>query len=304
MISARNGYIISPSSVAQAVRWACVTEVRALKPGNVSVYASGHGMVARDFLRSAEAIVPHLAKHELRIGARILSAVKATQDAVSCNTNLGIVLLCAPLVYAAERVFGGISLRRALQLSLASLDVEDAEHTYQAIRLASPGGLGESERFDVNEKPHVSLIDAMNEAKTRDRIASQYASGYHDIFEIGVPQIRQARVRWQSEEWAAVACYLAFLSRLPDTHIARKSGIEMAKRVSREAISLETALGRSANPENLLASLLEWDRQLKERQLNPGTTADLTVASLLAVRLEDILDQQVTDSEDFNLVLQ
>ncbi len=304
MITAHNGYVISPRIVAQAVRWACVTEVRALKPGNVSVYSDGHGMIARDFFRSAEAIVPHLAKQDLNIGARILSAVQATQDVVSCNTNLGIILLCAPLVYAAQRAFGGISLRRALQFSLAGLDVTDADNAYQAIRLASPGGLGDSERFDVDEKPRVSLLDAMIEAKKRDRIASQYANGYQDIFEIGVPQIRQALVRWQSEEWAAVACYLALLSRFPDTHIARKFGLETAKKVSKEAIYLETALARSTRPENLLASLLEWDGQLKERQLNPGTTADLTVASLLAVRLEDNLDQQVTDGEDFNLVLQ
>jgi triphosphoribosyl-dephospho-CoA synthase len=281
-----------------------VTEVRALKPGNVSVYSAGYGMIAQDFLRSADAIMPHLAKQNLNIGARILSAVEATQEVVSCNTNLGIILLCAPLIYAAERASAGLSLRRALERSLASLDVSDTDDVYSAIRLASPGGLGESERFDVRDKPKITLLEAMNEARKWDRIACQYVNGYYDIFEIGVPHVRRAYACWQSEEWAAVACYLALLSRLPDTHISRKFGSELARKVSKEAMHLEMALAQSREPEQLVGRLLEWDRQLKERGLNPGTTADLTVASLLAVRLEDVLYQQVTDIDKFNFTPQ
>jgi triphosphoribosyl-dephospho-CoA synthase len=39
----------------------------------------------------------------------------------------------------------------------------------------------------------------------------------------------------------------------------------------------------------LLADLLAWDRSLKQRALNPGTSADLTVATLFAHRLRGIL---------------
>lgn len=304
MISARNGQAISPKHFAQAVRWACMTEIRALKPGNVSIYADGHGMMAQDFLRSADAIVPYLAKRDLSIGARILSAVRATQEAVSCNTNLGIILLCAPLVFAAERAYAGLPLRRSLERVLAGLDMADAEATYEAISLASPGGLGVSERFDVKEIPRVTLLEAMNEARQWDRIACQYVNGYYDIFEIGVPQIRQAMTRWRSEEWATVACYLSFLSQLPDTHISRKFGIEIAQNVRKEATPIEAELARAREPVALLGKLLDWDKQLKKRGLNPGTSADLTVASLLASKLEDMLYQQVTDSEDFGLCVQ
>ena len=252
----------------------------------------------------ADAIVRHLAKSELNIGARILSAVQATQEVVSCNTNLGIILLCAPLVYAAERAYAGLPLRRSLERVLANLDIADAEYAFAAISLASPGGLGKSERYDVQATPTVTLLEAMNEARQRDRIACQYVNGYYDVFEIGVPHIRQAIARWHSEEWAAVACYLSLVSRLTDSHIARKFGVDVARKVSREAIHLESALARSHEPESLLGRLLEWDRQLKERGLNPGTSADLTVASLLAVRIEDMLIQHVTHGDEFRLTLQ
>jgi triphosphoribosyl-dephospho-CoA synthase len=36
------------------------------------------------------------------------------------------------------------------------------------------------------------------------------------------------------------------------------------------------------------APLLAFDRALKERGINPGTSADLTVATLFAATLEDL----------------
>jgi triphosphoribosyl-dephospho-CoA synthase len=47
---------------------------------------------------------------------------------------------------------------------------------------------------------------------------------------------------------------------------------------------------RSAeSPAALLPDLLTWDTLLKERGINPGTSADLTVATLFAHRLRTIL---------------
>ena len=39
---------------------------------------------------------------DLTVGERILSAVQATQEAVGLNTNLGIILLCAPMIQAVS----------------------------------------------------------------------------------------------------------------------------------------------------------------------------------------------------------
>jgi triphosphoribosyl-dephospho-CoA synthase len=45
----------------------------------------------------------------------------------------------------------------------------------------------------------------------------------------------------------------------------------------------------AAHPSQLLPDLLAWDSSLKAAGLNPGTSADLTVATLFVYRLRTIL---------------
>jgi triphosphoribosyl-dephospho-CoA synthase len=45
----------------------------------------------------------------------------------------------------------------------------------------------------------------------------------------------------------------------------------------------------SGDPSHLLPDLLAWDAALKDREINPGTSADLTVATLFAHRIRNIL---------------
>ena len=80
-------------------------ELEAFKPGNVSFYANGHNMTVDDFQKSAEASVPILCEINSSLGQRILNSVCATKDVVGCNTNLGMLLLFAPLIMAAEAGF-------------------------------------------------------------------------------------------------------------------------------------------------------------------------------------------------------
>src|SRR5262245_13649680 len=135
--------------IAQAYLEACRAELHALKPGNVHIYADGHGMTVSDFEQSANVSAPIMSEPGLSVGARIHGAIRRTHDAVGSNTNLGIVLLCAPLASAAFAADVTGDLRSALHTVLASLTVEDAEQTFAAIRLAAPAGLGESAAQDV-----------------------------------------------------------------------------------------------------------------------------------------------------------
>ena len=161
---------IRPGEIAAAFVAACRAELEALKPGNVHVHADGHGMTVMDFVRSAEVSAPFIADPGSGIGARVLAAVEATRAACGQNTNLGILLLAAPLAAAAQ---AGGSLPDALARLLAGLDVADAASAYRAIRLASPGGLGRSEHHDVAAEPVVTLLEAMRTAAGKDRIARQ-----------------------------------------------------------------------------------------------------------------------------------
>ena len=277
--------------VADAVRTAAVVDVEAFKPGNVSVASAGHDMRAEDFIASANAIAKVIAQSGLRVGERILHAIEATRAVVTFNTNLGIVLLCAPLVHAALQPMPERRLRERVRSVLAELDVTDAELTYRAIRLAQPGGLGASARHDVSSTPTVSLLEAMREARLRDRIASQYVTGFEDVFDLGASVMRAALARRHGTECAVVSVYLTFLARLPDSHISRKYGDGVAQSIVSEAQGVAQVWDSTGDPEEAMPALEELDRRLKARSINPGTSADLTVATVLAVALEDLLDR-------------
>jgi triphosphoribosyl-dephospho-CoA synthase len=280
-----------PAIVADAMRAAAVADVEAFKPGNVSVASPGHNMRAEDFVASATAIGPAIAQPGLRVGERILRAIEATRAVVTFNTNLGIVLLCAPLVHAALESMPERRLRKRVRNVLAGLDVTDAGLAYRAIRLAQPGGLGTSARHDVASAPTVTLREAMREARLRDRVAAQYVSGFADVFGLGTGVMRAALARRSDTRSAVVSVYLAFLARFPDSHIARKYGNDVALKIVSQAQGAARAWDSADEPAEAMPALVELDRQLKACSINPGTSADLTVATVLAVTLEDLLDR-------------
>jgi len=267
---------------------ACRLELRALKPGNVHMLSEGHGMTVAQFEASALASAPPLAAPGKAVGERIRDAIAATHAAVGCNTNLGIVLLAAPLLAAAERPAAG-GLRPALAATLAELTVADAAQAYAAIRLAGPAGLGRAEAQDVAQAPTVDLRQAMALASDRDRIARQYATDYDDVFAIGLSRLLAARHDGDSAEWAATRVYLDFLAGFADSHILRKHGGDIAEAVRGEAAMLAARLDNTPRDERVTAELAAFDAKLKSHGLNPGSSADLTVASLLALACEDML---------------
>ena len=228
---------------------------------------------------SARVSAPHVAAAGRPLGSRILGAVEATRAAVSENTNLGILLLSAPLAMAAER---GGDLRAGVPDLLENLTRDDAADVFRAIALASPGGLGASGEEDVSRPPSVGLVEAMRIAAHRDRIARAYTDGFDDVFATGLPALGDEVM---TDLLPATHCFLAFARRFPDSHIARKFGPERAEKVRRRFELLHKHLKQSGNPEERREALLALDRQLKDDAVNPGTSADFTVASLFAFRL-------------------
>lgn len=278
---------------------ACRLDVETTKPGNVSVKSPGHGMEAAQFNASAEAAVDALIAPGKPVGQRILEAVARTRDAAGCNTNLGIVLLVAPLAAALDQLEGldefdnrgdGAPLapgpwRAATQQVLAHLDVDDARAAYRAIALANPGGLGDVPEQSVHAPPTIDLKHAMALAADRDSIARQYANGFADVFGTGLAAVRE--VPAHSPQLATLNTWLAFLAGWPDSHIVRKHGLALAQSVTLAALEHHTrfrhALAQHARADTTL--LDAWDAHLKARAVNPGTSADLTVATLFVALL-------------------
>lgn len=268
------------SGIAGAYRAACHLELRALKPGNVHIHADGHGMTVAHFLASADATAPILARPGLSVGERIFEAVAATRAAVGCNTNLGILLLAAPLAQAS--LTGGGSLRDRLGRVLADLTVDDAEMTFRAIALAEPAGLGRVDGADVHAPARVTLLAAMRQAQDRDRIARQYATGFADLFDTGVPHLRHWLEAGASFEEATERLYVDFLATVPDSHVTRKYGLERAEWLRGRASELRENMIADRAFTLTRSRLGELDRELKYNGVNPGTTADIVVGCLFA----------------------
>jgi triphosphoribosyl-dephospho-CoA synthase len=272
---------------------ACRLDVAVRKPGNVSQASPGHRMQASMFLASAAAAAGPLFEPGRRVGDRIEAAVAVSWAAAGCNTNLGIVLLCAPIAAAVAQhplATTPEALRDAVESVLVTLDIGDAAAAYRAIAQANPGGLGTAPAEDVHQAPRIGLRDAMALAAERDLIARQYRDGFVDLFALAF----QAPVEAAGAAVAAggdappdattVASvqrlFLDCLATFPDSHIVRKHGERVAQTVmtAAQAWRARAAAGAVLDADPAFAA---WDESLKASGVNPGTSADLTVAALL-----------------------
>jgi triphosphoribosyl-dephospho-CoA synthase len=273
--------------LANAFKASCMAELEALKPGNVHIFSDGHGMTVQQFIASAEVVSQVIAQPNLSLGERILHSVHATQHAVKMNTNLGMILLCAPLIHSALQP-GTHTLLQKLKSVLVNTTIDDAENTFAAIRLANPAGLGSREQYDVHQTATCTLIQAMQAAVANyfpmDMIAQQYTNNYAEVVE-GLVVYQRASAVWQRPVWAVTAVHLHYMAHFLDSHIVRKYGETIAGLVQNEAGEHEIAFLKAFNPKNYQAPLLQFDVALKKRGLNPGTSADLTVATLLFANL-------------------
>lgn len=285
---------LTSAAISDAFLAACNAELDALKPGNVHRHQGGHHMTVATFEAAAEAAAPHIGNASLSVGARILKATDASVDATGVNTNLGIVLLCAPLAKAAGETDLEIGLRRRLAMILADTTVADARDAFAAIRRANPAGLGNVDNGDVsNDGPNdMTLTAAMMLAADRDRIARAYVTAFEDVFDVALPVYHQALTDTEAalgpsaeaRNWAVTTLHMRLLSEFHDSHLLRKFGAEIAEKVRAEAHHVAAACGPFAAPQ-YSASLLAFDRRLKDAGLNPGTTADFVVATVFTSQI-------------------
>jgi triphosphoribosyl-dephospho-CoA synthase len=283
--------LTSLPDIVSAAQLACLLEVSAPKPGNVCPGHRFHDMGMESFLASAVAIGEPLRRSaECPLGQTIRAAIEATSRWSRANTNLGIVLLLAPLVRAASRAVGregGTVMTSVFRASVGQVldetTVEDAREVYAAIRAVTPGGLGTAPEQDIAADPTMTLLEVMRLAATRDDVAREYATGFDITFTTAVPALAGARRDGLSWEDAIVETFLVLLAARPDTHVRRRAGADAAAAVSRQA---GEALGAGGvRSEAGRRTIAEMDRALRgpTHLLNPGTTADLTTAATFVV---------------------
>jgi triphosphoribosyl-dephospho-CoA synthase len=219
------------------------------------------------------------------VGKTVLRAIRDTRALAGTNTNLGMVLLLAPLAAVSREH----SLREGVRDVLANLTPVDAEKVYAAINLAQPGGMGASDEMDLALPPPASLIAAMQSAAERDDVARQYATDFTDVFGQVVPYLTSdAAPNWSLTE-RIIHAHVRLLAERGDTLIARKCGLETSQRAAQIAKQVIAAGG--PDDENYQDALADFDFWLRSdgHRRNPGTTADLIAAGLFVVFRDQLL---------------
>jgi len=227
------------------------------------------------------------------------------------NTHLGIALLFIPLAAAAGAscAEGGLDLegvRRAFGSIARSTTARDAAEFYRAISEVKPGGLGRVEGLpDVSapesarevESEGLTLYELMVASSAWDMVAAEFARELEKAALEGYPSILELLEETDDLNVAIVHTYLRLLSRHPDTFVARKYGLRFvedapkavevgmraARRVSERARGV-LELGGLLSEEGTEA-LREFDEELAEEGLNPGSTADIVATSLFLALL-------------------
>jgi triphosphoribosyl-dephospho-CoA synthase len=269
------------STLGQLAQLACAWEVLARKPGNVCPGHEFPDLTVDDFLKSAAAIAPVLEQAPFQpLGLTILRSIEATRKVVQTNTNLGIVLLLAPLA--------SVPLDQPLQPNLARVlaqtTIEDARHVYQAIRLAQPGGLGKVAEQDIAGEPTLPLRAVMALAQKRDAIAAQYVTDFKTVIDLVAWDLNRRAAKCACLERVIIETQLFLLRHGGDDLIRRKLGDTAGNYPMRALRLLESGLDTPAAH----AMFLEFDAYLRadNHARNPGTTADLLAAGLFVALRE------------------
>lgn len=300
---------MNPRKIGLCAQLSCALEVACPKPGNVNRFHDFQDTTLEHYLTSAiavggamrkaaEAGFIHASKgafSEIGIGKLIFEAVSESRVwHRGRNTNLGIAALLVPLcssygsaIHDASDM-GDDTVREMLHSIMKSTTASDTLYFYRAIRDASPGGLGKHYYLDVNDpKSDNRIIDeGLNlfqvlKMSPQDSVARELTEKMRITFEIGSPAILDAYYRSDNLRDGILHGYMKILSEVPDTLIIRKKGLKVAEDISREARRI-MELGL---PQEKLKAFDEMLRR-EDNALNPGTTADLTAASLMVCLLK------------------
>ncbi len=267
--------------VGLAAQWACVLEATAPKPGNVHRGADFEDMSYLDMVLAASLIGQQMeqAADGQGLGQTVLQTVEAIRKHVGRNTHLGTVLLLAPLARLPQEQLH----EQGVQQELQRMDPEDAAAVYRAIRRAAPGGLGRVSQYDVHQEAPPDLLQAMNIAAQRDRVARQYTTGFADVFQVVVPEMENNIRRNLGLSPAIVHTYLQLLARWPDSLIVRKCGLEVAQNISALAQRIVEQFTPGSPEYYFQVAELDFYLRSDGHQRNPGTTADLIAAGLFVL---------------------
>ena len=237
---------------------------------------------------------------EVRLGQGIKDAVDLMfKWQRGGNIHLGIILLYAPLSAGAGAAFSNDSLeidelRDHTRRIIAKATQLDSIDIYSAIGKAmSFENLGSADQLDVTDressekikKENITPLEIFELCKDRDLICREWVTGFKTVFETGYPYLQEKIMNGSNINDATVDTFIKLLSENPDSLITRKMGAEAAQKVSEEAKRIIKAGGTESEEGKTMLWKMDEELKKEEGKLNPGTTADLTAASLYILLL-------------------
>jgi triphosphoribosyl-dephospho-CoA synthase len=302
---------LDPDFIAKTAQIASVLEVSGHpKPGNVHRTRDFPDMVFEDFLISGVVIGDIMKKasrrglkyggkkdslDKIEIGKMIKEAVLETDKWIANNTNLGIVMLLTPLSAAAGMSHNVNELQENVDRIMRSTTPNDAANLYDAINIADAGGMGEQDDLDVGSDDakkqlfdrNINMFDVLDLSAQWDMLAYELTRTMPITFEIGYPTFKRAKES-NGINKATVQTFLTILAIYSDTLISRKYGVDIAQKVTEDANLIISEGGILTDKGFDMVN--EFDKELVDKNLNPGTTADLTASSIMVALLDEYGD--------------
>ena len=273
-------------SIGRIVSLACLLEICASKPGNVNRSADFEDTTFNDFVVSSQLFGQAIDSRTTdELGLLIFNSVELTRSLVTVNTNLGIIMLIAPLaILANDGDLSPIALRKLLK----NTTPDDAANIYKAITLAGPGGLGRVDEMDVANEPPNEIMQAMKYSSDQDQIAQQYTNNFQQVFDDVVPLLEAGQQQFESINEAIVYAHVSMLARYGDSLIKRKCGEDESNHARMLACkALEGLVDKNlSNYHKATAELDFWLRSDGNRR-NPGATADLVTAGIFTAIINE-----------------
>ena len=302
---------MDPDFITKTAQIASVLEVSGHpKPGNVHRTRDFPDMVFEDFLISGVVIGDTMKKaakrglkfgpeslDKIEIGKLIKEAVIETNKWVANNTNLGIIMLLTPLSAAAGMSSDIDKLQDNVDQIMRDTTPYDAANLYDAINIADAGGMGEKDELDVGSDDSkkqlidkgINMFDVLDLSAQWDMLAFELTRTMPITFEIGYPTFNGVKQTNNNINNATVQTFLTILSIYSDTLIARKFNVETAQKVSDDARLIIAEGGILTDKGTDMIN--EFDKDLVKKNLNPGTTADLTASSVMVALLDEYMDR-------------
>ena len=289
------------SYIARCCQLAMALEVSATpKPGNIDRTHDFEDTRYEHFIASAISVYPVMyeAANNQRSFGKLLDMAVAESNRwqKGGNTHFGAFLLLIPLAMSSgkllsskENITADDVFKTAYEI-VQNTDTNDAVDFYSCFQSAGVKvqdveelDLQDSKAIEDLKEKGITLYDLMEISSGYDLVAREWTKGFPET-EASAIRIQELIDSGLNLNYSIIQTFLELLAARPDTFIQAKSGEEIAESVSQDAKGIVAEIHKSGIIENI--QLVEgFDEKLIENRNNPGSTADIIIASLFIVLL-------------------